>query len=236
MRDEDSFLTERVEKNYTEEPPEIVVLPSARETSNSKIKRGTKQQHHPRLMSEIYRGKSGTHQVSPSSNENKYAVAKNSDLTPTKSGCTSSRLVVFRQGDENKPGKCLRKVFLADLKKSEESLKLSRNKGGAVLHPTAASEELNLSHRLFTGVGGGGPMKPREMNGALNESKGRISLNQTMNLSELHMKANSGRNGHLSEQNTREAPVPKFKALSGVMNEKNHRYPSASFAHFKKIL
>ena len=42
MRDEDSFLTERVEKNYTEEPPEIVVLPSARETSNSKIKRGTK--------------------------------------------------------------------------------------------------------------------------------------------------------------------------------------------------
>ena len=76
------------------------------------------------------------HQVSPSSNENKYA--KHSDLTPTKSGSTSNRHLGFRHGDENKPGKCLRKVFLADLKKNEESLKLSRNKGGSVLHPTTS--------------------------------------------------------------------------------------------------
>lgn len=69
------------------------------------------------------------------------------------------------------------------------------------------------------------------MNSGLNESKGRISLTQTMNYSEL--KATLGRNGNLSEQNTREGGLPKFKAIGA---DKNHRYPSASFAHFKKIL
>lgn len=62
-------------------------------------------------------------------------------------------------------------MFLADLKKSEEGLKLSRNKGSHVLDPT---EDLNMTGPQRLSIGS--PMKPREMNSGLNESKGRISL------------------------------------------------------------